>query len=53
VNLASRGLRDLDTGAENVTDAVERAALKQQASRVLLKSVAAGLALTALTFIVR
>jgi hypothetical protein len=51
VNLASRGLRDLDTGSQNVTDELERLALKRQANRVLLKSLAVGVAFTALSFL--
>ena len=39
MQLASRGLRDLDGGAEQVTDALERAAFKRQARKVTIESI--------------
>jgi hypothetical protein len=50
VNLASRGLRDLDSGAEPITDPDELAQVRRQARRVYLKGLAAGVLLTALSF---
>ncbi len=48
MNLASRGLRDLDDGPQGIAEGVEKAALKVQARKVYLES--AGWA-TVLTFV--
>lgn len=50
MNLASRGLRDLDTGAERITDDLERRALAQQGRRVMIESLVWAVALTFATF---
>ncbi len=52
VGLASRGMRDLDGGAERVEDGAEQAALAAQAGRVRLLAMAAAAALTAATFLI-
>ena len=41
IRLASRGLRDLDGGPEPIADAAELAAVRAQASRVLMQSLLA------------
>lgn len=46
MNLASRGLRDLDGGAEQITDDLERRALAQQGRRVLIESLVWAVVLT-------
>lgn len=46
MNLASRGLRDLDTGAEKITDEVERRALQVQGRRVLREAIVWAIVLT-------
>gem|GEM_PF-1090957 len=48
MGLASRGLRDLDTGVEKVTDEAERAALMAQGRTVNLQSLAIAAVLTAI-----
>jgi hypothetical protein len=47
VNLASRGLRNMDTGKEKITDSLEVRALRQQARKVYLESLVAAVILTA------
>ncbi|HEY8211089.1 MAG TPA: hypothetical protein VIG99_26580 [Myxococcaceae bacterium] len=47
MNLASRGLRNMDTGMEKVTDSLEVRALRQQARKVYLESLVAAVVLTA------
>jgi len=47
VRLASRGLRNMDSGNEKVGDSVEDRALRQQARKVYLESLAAAVVLTA------
>jgi hypothetical protein len=47
VRLASRGLRNMDSGNEKVQDELERRALRQQARKVYLESLAAAAVLTA------
>jgi hypothetical protein len=42
--LASRGLRDMDQGIERIEDAEEALVVRGKARRVLLKSVAATVA---------
>lgn len=41
MRLASRGLRDMGSGYEPITDEDELAAVRAQARRVVMKSVAA------------
>lgn len=48
MNLASRGLRDLDGGPEAVNDALEREALKVQARLVYRDALVSAAALTGL-----
>ena len=48
MNLASRGLRDLDAGAQPIADAAELARVRAQARKVLIESVVLGVVLTAL-----
>ena len=52
MNLASRGLRDLDNGRESISDAAELAQVRRQARRVYLESVLAAVVLTALSLAV-
>jgi hypothetical protein len=52
VNLASRGLRDLDSGPEAIADAAELAQVRRQARQVYLRSGLAAAALTALSLLV-
>ena len=47
MRLASRGLRNMDTGNEKVTDSLEVRALRQQARKVYLESLVAAVVLTA------
>jgi hypothetical protein len=49
VGLASRGQRDMDTGAEVITDAAELAQVRAQARRVNLNSLLAASVCTALS----
>jgi hypothetical protein len=51
VRLAARGLRDLDSGEQVIDDPAERAALRRQATRVYLKSLAAATVLTVAAFL--
>lgn len=51
MSLASRGLRDLDSGSETIGDAAELAAVRAQARRVNIKSVITGLVFTALSLL--
>jgi len=51
VGLASRGQRDLDSGAEAIADSAELAQVRAQARRVNLKSVAAAAVVTALALL--
>ena len=53
MRLASRGLRDLDTGAEAIAHPVELAQLRRQARRVSIKAVLTGVVLTALSLAFR
>jgi hypothetical protein len=53
VNLASRGLRDMDGGPEAVTDETEKARVREQATRVHMKSVLTALAVAAVVTVVR
>jgi hypothetical protein len=48
VHLAWRGLRDMDTGAEQVLDGRQRAAANRQARRVHLRAIVAAAAITLL-----
>jgi hypothetical protein len=50
VALASRGQRDMDDGAQSITDSVELAAVRRQARRVHLYALVAGLLLTLVAF---
>jgi hypothetical protein len=52
VHLASRGLRDLDTGEQKIGDSKELAQVRAQARKVNLKSLIAAFVLTALSFVV-
>jgi hypothetical protein len=47
VALAARGQRDLDTGAEAITDENELAQARRQARKVHLESISAAILLTA------
>lgn len=49
MSLASRGLRDLDSGAAPIADELERRALEVQARKVLTESGLWAAALTALS----
>jgi len=51
VKLASRGLRDLDPGQQEISDAVELQQLQRQARAVYVKSVITASILTALALI--
>jgi hypothetical protein len=51
VGLASRGLRDMDTGEQKIGDAKELAQVRAQARRVNLKSLIAASVLSALSFV--
>lgn len=46
--LASRGQRDMDTGAETIRDAAELAEVRRQARKVQVESTVVAAALTAL-----
>jgi hypothetical protein len=48
VKLASRGQRDLDTGAQPIDDTAELTQLRRQARAVYAKSIIAAVILTAL-----
>ncbi len=48
MRLAARGLRDLDSGPEKISDDAEAQALKRQAQKVYLESFALAGALTAI-----
>jgi hypothetical protein len=52
VRLASRGLRDMDSGIESITDSVVEDALQRQARRVQWSALLAAAALTVLYLIV-
>lgn len=47
MNLASRGLRDMDGGVERIEDAAVRAQVQRQARRVYLRGAAWALVWTA------
>lgn len=47
MRLASRGLRNMDTGKEKVQDSLEQRALRQQARKISLQSVATAVIFTA------
>jgi hypothetical protein len=51
VRLAARGLRDLDTGPERITDDAERAQVRRQARVVHAQSLATAVLLTALALL--
>jgi len=51
VKLASRGLRDLDTGPQEISDAVELQQLQRQARSVYVKSAITASSLTALALV--
>jgi hypothetical protein len=51
VRLGSRGQRNLDDGDQAITDDVEKAAVRKQANKVLVKSVIAGVVLTLVAFV--
>jgi hypothetical protein len=50
VNLAMRGVRNLDAGEEKLTDFTARLALRRRAERVILLSLATSAALTLLAY---
>jgi hypothetical protein len=52
VNLAARGLRDLDCGSEPIVNPAELAQVRRQARVVHMKSFVAAALLTALLFLV-
>lgn len=52
MGLASRGLRDMDSGAQGIDDAAELAQVRRQARRVNLKSLLTGIVFTALAFLI-
>jgi hypothetical protein len=51
VKLASRGLRDMDSGPQEISDAAELQQLQRQARAVYVKSVLAASILTALALV--
>jgi ABC-type uncharacterized transport system involved in gliding motility auxiliary subunit len=53
VSLASRGQRDMDTGAETIADEAQRARIQQQARHVKLQSLTTAVVLTVLTLLIR
>jgi len=52
VVLASRGLRDMDDGAQPIRDEKEARQLRAQAKKVYLESIAVALLLTALAVLI-
>ena len=48
MRLASRGLRDMDTGPEPISDPEEKAQLRRQSRGVYAQAFVAGVLLTAL-----
>jgi hypothetical protein len=52
VSLASRGQRDMDTGAEPILDEAERARIQRQARHIQLQSLSLAVMLTALTLLI-
>jgi hypothetical protein len=51
VNLAARGLRDMDEGPERVTDPEQRERSRREARKVHLGSAATALLLTAVALV--
>ena len=51
MRLAARGLRDLDSGPERITDDAERAQVRRQARAVHAKSLATAVLLSALALL--
>ena len=51
MTLASRGQRDMDTGAQAIADAAELAQVRRQARAVYLRSFVAAALLTALAYV--
>jgi hypothetical protein len=51
VRLASRGLRDLDSGPQSILDAEERAQIRRQAQAVYVKSVVSAAILTGIALL--
>jgi len=51
VKLASRGLRDLDTGPQEISDAAEAQQLRRQARAVYVKSIITASLLTAIALV--
>jgi len=51
VRLASRGQRDMDKGAEPISDAEELKRVRRQASAVYVKSVVTAAILTAIAIV--
>jgi len=51
VRLAARGLRDLDTGPQRITDDAERAQVWRQARVVHVKALTTAVVLTALALL--
>lgn len=49
--LAARGARNMDNGPEKITDPKTLAQVRRQAARGYIKSIALGLALTLVVFI--
>jgi hypothetical protein len=47
VNLASRGLRDMDSGSESISDANELAQVRRQARKVYIEAIVTALVLGA------
>ena len=47
MNLAARGLRDLDSGSQNITDTAELAQVRLQARKVMLKALVFAVVVTA------
>jgi hypothetical protein len=52
VHLAARGLRNLDAGAEKLTDFTVRLALRRRAEKIFLASLAAAALLTFVAYLV-
>jgi hypothetical protein len=51
VRLASRGLRDLDSGPESIADAEEHALIQRQARAVYVKAFVSAAILTAIALL--
>lgn len=50
--LASRGLRDMDSGVQDISEADVKVAVRKQAQQVQVKALLAGVVGTVLTFLI-